>query len=873
MTVQVHTYSNPKMWYEHPIFNVLENSIHLCATSNMKKGIQEQYGESLKSIFTIQEFISKHFNSWYSQEIQFQQYLKLSKLIYDLPISNKEIKSAFRSNTLQILESIRNLVQTKVKPEELPVNLTEKEEVFREVWTALEEIDNSYENHRQNLSKELLLKQLEYTFRNLGIKNTATRFNEITIVLHGFYFITPEQQCFLEYLKNSNLNIIFFNYYDNRYPNTFDFSKAFISKRFGWTDDWVVFENKSPFRSKLGEDFLKAFENVDSKFSSLDTKITAYPTFFDFLQSVILPNIPSTVNKDDSNGKNNKVKKTANIIATNADILNDMLVTYYPELNKSNRNFLTYPVGRFLIKLHEIYNGGQLKLTEEILMSLFSSGWLFDQYSNENAQDYTYDLEQIFPYFKGCNEIEEWINRLDNLLNQKAVIEKAFDTISSNRVVKSMQSPFSKISYFSISLEQMRQIKEFIHGIKLIVDDLFEKSKSTNVIDNHFKRLNDIITRQKQGSKSVLNSTELKIVSSLQEKLQSINDSSEFLYDDLQPALFFYLSGKFDPNPEKLITGFIEVDGEAFKNQNQKVYLTGLDEQGLPLDTFELPWPLQSETYEALSKKNKVLEMFTLRNISTKQISRYLFFIALNLQSENTQLSWIENFLNRKNLQPALYIKQLKMQIEKYSSISELDNIVEQPFDFTEIELDKNSQVKGWKSLAFEDFFADYKLCPKRFYYGYILDEYPVFSNDFIHQFLFSEILKVSGQSTKVNFEKLLNELSPIFPQWLEYKKYILAIESYNYIPKRIGKSTKIDDNHSYTDTRRNFQFPGLTRERREKLFFETKDSMSDIQRELLEINSLKLDPTPSYECRFCPHLEYCSDAIYPIDLSKGEAD
>ena len=862
MTVQVHTYSNPKLWEEHPLFKDFQNSIHLCATANMKKGIEERYGEKLNYILTIREFMVKYFNQWYSQETQFQQYLKLSKLINDIDIRNNELKNAFRLNTFQILESIRSLVETKVEPNHLPEKLTDKEKLFKELWIKIEKIDNSYDSHRKELEKNLNLIQLENALRKFDFNLNFKSFGELTFVLHGFYFITPEQQCFLEHLRNGGVNIIFFNYYDNRYPQTFNFTKAFINSHFGWTDKWNIFENTTPFTSELGEKFLDAFENKKIKPDYLESKIICYPTFFDFLQNIILPNIK--IEKEDDR---RVIRKKANIIATNADILNEMLVTYYPELNLSNRNFLTYPVGRFLIKLHEIYNNGRFILNEEILMAIFSSGWLHDQFTNENAQNYTYDLQQIFPYFNGCEEINEWLERLENLMNQKVIIEKAFDTDSSNRILKSIQSPFCKLSYFSITLERLKQIKEFLNGIKLIVDDLFNQATVANSINEHFNRLNEIIKIQKNKSMTVLNSTELRIVNSLQEKLQNINDSSEFLYDDLQPALYFYLSGKFDKNPDRIITSFIEVDGESFKSQNHEIYLTGLDEQGLPLDTFDLPWPLQNETFEFLSKENKVLELFILRNKSTKQISRYLFFISLNLQSK--ELSWIENFLDRKNLQRALYVKLLKMVIEPFSSTKNLEELGESPFDFSPIKIEKEKEEEGWKSLSFEDFFAEYKLCPKRFYYGYILEEYPVFERDFMHQFIFSEIVKFTGQSTKADFENLLNEISPIFPQWLDYKKYLMAKESYMYIPKHSGKTTKVDDKHSYTETRRYFQFPGLTKKKRELLFKETLNSINEIQEELLVKENSKLEASPGYDCRFCPHIEYCSDAIFPIDLKK----
>ena len=55
---------------------------------------------------------------------------------------------------------------------------------------------------------------------------------------------------------------------------------------------------------------------------------------------------------------------------------------------------------------------------------------------------------------------------------------------------------------------------------------------------------------------------------------------------------------------------------KLFKKNITNVYLTGLDEQGLPLSEFDTPWPLLDSTFEELSKKHQVLELNVLRNKS-----------------------------------------------------------------------------------------------------------------------------------------------------------------------------------------------------------------------------------------------------------------
>lgn len=433
-----------------------------------------------------------------------------------------------------------------------------------------------------------------------------------------------------------------------------------------------------------------------------------------------------------------------------------------------------------------------------------------------------------------------------------------------------MRSPFAKLSHFALPLDRIKQIKIFLVNIKQMSEFLFEHSASAK-IDLHFERLRNILNKHGKGASLIANENEKILIKELEKKLDQIHDRSEFLYDDLQTALHFYLSGKLDDKDINYINDFVEIDGEMFKPDNLPIYITGLDENSLPLGSPSVPWPLQAETFEQMSEHHIALELHTIRSRAIKSISRYLFFIALNLKSKNVKLSWIKNILDQHELQPALYIKQLGLIPKEYTPSSEEHEITYKPYDFSLEKAKQEEMAEGWKTLGFIDFLAEYELCPKRFYYSYIADEYPSFASDFIHQFLFSEIIRAAGQGTKADFETLLQEVSPLFPQWLNFKKRVSAEKSFQYVPNSLGKKTHVIEDHSYTETRKNFQFPGFTKKFRNELFDKTEAAYPKIIEELVDENQSSLTAKPGYECRFCPHIEYCSEAAYSVDLQKEE--
>src|SRR5699024_8616022 len=127
------------------------------------------------------------------------------------------------------------------------------------------------------------------------------------------------------------------------------------------------------------------------------------------------------------------------------DILNNMLTQYYPERYSERRNFLNYPVGQFLHKIHQMHAGKNLIMTEQILMTAFSSGWLNDKDTGKNAQQYTYELRKLLPFFSDCEFVEDWVLRMENLIEIYKEVLPNFERAEDSRIVTSVRSPFTRL--------------------------------------------------------------------------------------------------------------------------------------------------------------------------------------------------------------------------------------------------------------------------------------------------------------------------------------------------------------------------------------------------------------------------------------------
>ncbi|NME06221.1 hypothetical protein [Psychrobacillus sp. BL-248-WT-3] len=884
MTTQTHTYSNPQDWDSHPLSKHLESGIHICASSNLCAGISTAYPR-YNNLCSLNDLMKKLYPTWNSSELQLEQYLELSSWLQENKqlFPSEKLFDSFHLNTKGLVMLMRKLAESGVKPDDLKdtftdmdlrgQNVSEKELMFLKIWTA---VDNgtagskySYANYRNHLNKrQLTINELYNALNSISDPKRVSLLENPIIFLHGFYFITPEQQFFLEQLKKS-FKVVMFLYYEPKYERTFSFMRLFIQPKYGW-EAIPYTKDSSAMTNHISDLFLRVYENGNDTFKKGSHEVLSYANFFDFTQDVIHPNYPA-VEKDSR-------RKVINIFSPNASEMNELLLNHYPELDQKNRNFLTYPVGRFFSTIHEIYQDGQYRLTYDQLHELFTSGWLYNSETRQNARNYTQDLKDIEAYVERAETLNQWIALLKNLKKQILFIEKQFPLpVDASRIQKSTRSPFTKNSHFSMETDRLNDIIKFLFEIKDICNELFESGQTGTKINRHFKKLELLMNKRIGHVRQNFNDVEQKLVEDLRTRLSYIKSESDLLYSDLHEAVSLYLSGKFDEKDEKLIRPFMEIDGEAFKQRNvdydYKVYVSGLDEHSLPLTVEAFHWPLQKETWIALGDRVPRISYDYMRTDAKKYISRYLFYIMLRfIPKDRLHLSWIRYFIGRDERKSALYIRQLELPTRNYTPpIHEKMDV--QTRQLTDVVYSQDELESGYQTLLYNDFFAEYVQCPKRFYYSYLMQEYPVFRSEYIQIFLFTELIKISGKSAKYDANILYNELDAFFPQWISLKKRLELENALNYAYKRTLQQNQVDEEIYVSEIRKNFQFPGLKNESRDTLFEKAVMQRQAIEESLMAEQQVSFDAISGYHCRFCPHNDLCPAVTHGIDLKEDIDD
>ena len=202
---QVYTYRSIAALENHPRFNEIVRCPQITATGDLLKAMKQRYPQitALEDIHAIQKGL---ITDWESPDIAFQQFVNISRVIRTLPVEAGEetIHGSFIKNKIPVLNAIRLLVEANVTPEDLiPTNIEEK--IFKQVWEKLELEDYSFVDLRVGLDDYL---ENPNAFRS-ALRHVAPSMAAGTVILHGFYFITPIQERLFDMMERCGIRLIF----------------------------------------------------------------------------------------------------------------------------------------------------------------------------------------------------------------------------------------------------------------------------------------------------------------------------------------------------------------------------------------------------------------------------------------------------------------------------------------------------------------------------------------------------------------------------------------------------------------------------------------------------------------------------------------
>lgn len=842
---RIFTYTDLERLEKNEFFSELSCYPFITVSTDLQKGLNARYKRTLKYAARDSKAMVEAFTgSWSDEETIFLQYIKgrefFRKKLKESEVSAKQWLIGCRRNLKDMIRSIRMLAESGVSPEYIrPMN--NEERLLKELWQYLLAEEPSFKQFKINIDNYRSKEAFQELYRKL-IGEECEK-----VVFMGFYYITPLQERIMRLFEENGKEVIMFFHYDENasdvhkiWDKTYNEDNGYVPKI-----EWCIEKSRNRERG-----FSKLFEGSAEEFRC-SANIIKYGTIIEFIEDV------------------KRIRDEGYVIySSDKHTANDILENFYPE-EFQNRKLLSYPIGQYIYYLHKMWDDNLeiLALNENGLMQCFSSGWI--EYEGHNGKEYLKDLTDIMPFFKGCQSVEQWQERLEELLDIHDKAIKPFLKHADERSDEMkrwhnlMGNPFHNLSMFSVKPERLLIITNMINKLLSTGKMLFDGDHEIDIVE-HFEKLNSILNVE--AAKSEAYKEEVAIINELFKQItNSRSVISKCFPEDVAEAMIILIGGGFEEeeniNQKRvgIVYPLLQIDAAAIKN-NSRVHICLCDAERMPGKASSYPWPITDNFVAELLADSSIRENTTLINMcavmSSKSLcNRYFFYTALN--NRDVELSWIER-LDGKPKASSPYIKL----INRFSEVNVKNyKLKAGNVTFDEALGRENVSVIGKefklnKNIPNEA-VMDYALCSLRYLYGYVLQELPSYSSEFQQGYVITGLLKALTNLSFLSTEEVVKQILSLFPNQrrIELKQYI----DYAYSDKDDG-STEFDDT-AYTDERYKVHFPNedilkIAKEAFARMYTSCKE---------LEIDLYKATEVKN-ACIFCPNIDYCRVAIHSLD-------
>ncbi|MDP3385793.1 MAG: hypothetical protein Q8S24_01060 [Eubacteriales bacterium] len=840
MTRKIYTYTSIESISHHPRYAEIMASPQITATADLLKAMSVGYPD-MDRAFDVHEIQKLIIEDWENEQTAFQQHIVIGSILrkMNVPTVEKSVYDSFVKNKRDVLNGIRLLVEADVYPNQLtPINIEER--LFKAIWEKIEEEDSSFGRFRATMSAYLHDSQL---FQRL-VESISDKFSESTIILHGFYFITPIQERVFDMLESCGKELIFLSCIDTTILGVEEIWCSNFSESKGYppVEKWIT-DSSVPLRNRP---FGSAFESalVDSNMDH--ASIIRYDTEMDFIDDI------KRLLKDDYSVFSVDVKATESL-----------LKEFYPERFK-RYHLLSFPVGQYIYRLHSMWQpmSQRLELSIDDVQTCFASGWVVKD--GANGSSHMEGLELLQTYVSDCRSIEDWSARLEFLKETKSKVAGMFEghiteNLNQNRRWhRIMSNPLLNFGCFSYDENKLDELIALIHHLIDTARELFSNEHEIDIAE-HLNKVKRLIS-QKNGDNELLEEEHV-ILKALLERLSFRNlGISKCLPGEISEAMMLIIGGGVldDENyafqsayNESFIRPLYQIESAPL-TANNKIHLCLADENRLPGKTKPYIWPITDEMLNRLkidqsSQSQRYIADMRFIIKSSALANRYLFFSLL--QNKEVEISWIANEDN-KDIGASPYVNILKsifnVPVNRYRRNEWTEEIISQ------IESAEATAVLdvSLNTIIADEPVLDLMLCPWRFIYGYVLNDHPTYVSDFHYNFALSRMIGAFRSPSGFSRKQIAEEVLKLFPYLREVEKQQIIDHANN----NTNNSSDSLDSISYPRARLLIHY--LTKK--------TLDTANQRLQEKLEQNqifSVGLNEIECTECMFCPFVGQCPHA------------
>lgn len=859
MPRKVYTYRSITGINAHPDFAVFKDYPHITATASLKDAVTNIYGNEIRNILNVNDLQRDLLSPWDKDSTIFQQYIVLSDIIREMavPDHEKSVYLSFMKNRRDVLNSIRILVEADLSPYDIEPTSPE-EAMFVSAWEELEIREPSFCRFRTRFAS--FFSDTE-SFRDTLVEKLynqeAVPKLYDTIVLNGFYFITPIQERIFDAIETLGITLVFLCCIDPDLNGVESIWRTTLRQENGFPheSEWVSGEDGTP-RKEFGILFDSSVPKQTAGEGSI--KLIRYSSEEAFVKDI------------------NRIHDSElQLFGTDIKAVRTLLRDVYPD-RFTKRHLLSYPVGQYIYQLHKMWDTTEhtLILDYDSVRDCFTSGWVIA--NGQNGRFYTDSLEKLKACFVKCRTFEDWMMAIAAIKETReqvlSLFEKHIDSLPKEHELahRIMSDPFLNLSCFSISEEDLDTVTSLIKTIMSVANDLFDGSETINIRE-HLAKLRKLI--ESKHSEVVEYSEEEELITELLDYLaiDSLHVDS-CLPDDISEAIMlivgdgiidkgeYQIANEESESPDSLVEPLYSIEAASVLHE-KGIHLCLADEPHLPGRRDNTSWPLTNDLFDRISPKlagRKAVYLEDMRLITEKapEAKRYLFYSLV--QNKNIEISWIGADIEKK-IEPSPYILLLQnlysLDIQEVGT-GDVSFDLHAPYDNTMPVLSLD-----YSNILADEIGLDFALCPWRYFYGYICQDYPSYKSEFHYSFVLSRLIGALSSISGISKSVVAEEVLDTFPLFRQIEKQQIT----DYSGTAFDDLTDTLDDVSYPRIRLLPHF--LQRHILNKAIGAIQDKEDGPS--IVSVDPDSYNPDPMI-CTYCPFSDDCLHAIRSIDKESS---